>query len=63
MKENSVPQFHRPRPVPLAMRPKIETELQCQVDMGILEKVDTSDWAAPIVPVMKPTGEICFCGD
>ena len=63
VRENSVPQFHRPRPVPLAMRPNIETELQCQVDLGILEKVDISEWAAPIVPVMKPSGEIRLCGD
>ena len=63
VRENSVPQFHRPRPVPLAMRPKIETELQLQVDLGILEKVDISEWAALIVPVMKPSGEIRLCGD
>ena len=63
VRENSVPQFHHPRPVPLAMRLKIETELQCQVDLGILEKVDISEWAAPIVPVMKPSGEIHLCGD
>ena len=31
--------------------------------MGILEKVDTADWAAPIVPVTKPSGEIRLCGD
>ena len=63
VKENSIPKFHRPRPVPLAMKAKIETELQRQVDMGILEKVDTADWAAPIVPVTKPSGEIRLCGD
>ena len=63
VKENSVPQFHRPRPVPLALRPKIEAELQRQVELGILEKVDISEWAAPIVPVMKPSGEIRLCGD
>ena len=63
VRENSVPQFHRPRPVALAMRLKIETELQRQVDLGILEKVDISEWAVPIVPVMKPSGEICLCGD
>ena len=45
------------------MRPKIETELQCQVELGILEKVDISGWAAPIMPVMKPRVENCLCGD
>ena len=72
VKENSIPKFHWPRPVPLAMRAKIETELQHQVDMGIvpdiinfqksplvyiLEKIDTADCAAPIVPVTKPSGD------
>ena len=62
-KESSVPQFHCPRPVPLAMRTKIEAEIQRQVDLSILEKVDIAEWAAPIVPVIKPSGEICLCGD
>ena len=31
--------------------------------MGILEKVDTADWAAPTVAVTKPSGEIRLCGD
>ena len=43
------------------MKAKIETELQHQVDMGILEKVDTADWAAPIVSVTKPSEEIPLC--
>ena len=63
VKECSVPQFHRPRPVPLAMRTKIEAEIQHQVDLGILEKVDIAEWAAPIVPVIKPSGEIRLYGD
>ena len=51
VKENSIPQFYCPRPVPLAMRANIETELQYQLELGI----DTADWAAPIVPVTKPS--------
>ena len=45
------------------MRPKIEIELQRQVDLGILVKVDISELAAPVVPVIKPSGEIRLCGD
>ena len=29
----------------------------------MLEKTDTEDWAAPMVPVTKPSGEIRLCGD
>lgn len=31
--------------------------------MGILEKVDTSEWATPIVPVPKKNGKVRICGD
>ena len=40
------------------MRPKVEAELRCQLDLGILEKA----WAAPIVPMIKPSEEIHLCG-
>ena len=30
---------------------------------GILERVDSSDWKCPIVPIVKTSGEIRICGD
>ena len=30
---------------------------------GILERVTSSDWAAPVVPVPKESGRIRVCGD
>ena len=29
----------------------------------MLKKVETSDWATPIVPVSKPDGTVRICGD
>ena len=31
--------------------------------LGVIEHVSHSDWAAPIIPVIKSTGAIRICGD
>ena len=33
------------------------------VDMGVQQKIDYSDWAAPIVVVNKPNGKVRIYGD
>ena len=55
--------FYRPRPVPYAMRQKVELELERLERAGVIEPVQFSDWAAPIVPVVKTDGSIQICGD
>ena len=49
MKDNTRPVFHRPRPVPIAIKGALEDELKRLESVGIIEKVSHSDWAAPIV--------------
>lgn len=53
---SAMPKFHRPRPVPYALRPLVEQELDRLEKAGVLQRVDHSDWAAPIVTVPKKDG-------
>ena len=57
------PKFCKPRPVPFAVRQKVETELQCLQDESVIEPVQFSQWATPIVPVVKQDGTVRICGD
>ena len=55
--------FHKPRSVPYAIRSAIEQDLERLESSGIIEKVQYSDWVAPVVPVPKGDGGIRLCGD
>jgi hypothetical protein len=57
------PIFYKARTVPLALRQKVERELERLEKQGVIEPVQFSDWAAPIVPVEKRDGNIRICGD
>ena len=58
-----VPKFCKPRPIPFAIRDCIEQELERLEKAGVVERVASSDWAAPIVPVPKKDGRMRICGD
>ena len=57
------PRFCKPHPIPYALHARIEAELERLESQGIIEPVTTSEWAAPIVPVVKRDGTIQVCGD
>ena len=59
----ATPRFHKARSVPFALREKVEKELERLQQQGIIEPVQFSDWAAPIVPVVKSDGSVRICGD
>ncbi|CAG2213598.1 unnamed protein product [Mytilus edulis] len=63
MKDNVKPVFMKARPIPYALRPKVEQELDRLEEEGIITKVPTSEWATPIVPVVKKSGGVRICGD
>ena len=63
LKENATPVFQRARPVPYALRSAVEDELKRMENEGVLEPVEVSDWATPIVCVPKTDGSVRVCGD
>eukprot|EP00118_Oscarella_pearsei_P019665 m.210272 g.210272 ORF g.210272 m.210272 type:complete len:329 (+) comp39743_c0_seq9:1996-2982(+) len=63
LKDDASPRFYRPRSVPYAFRQKIGEDLERMEKVGILEKIPTSRWASPIVPIPKADGSLRICGD
>ncbi|XP_055913225.1 uncharacterized protein K02A2.6-like [Eupeodes corollae] len=57
------PIFWKPRALPFAWKPIVEQKLNEFCDSGMMEPVDNADWGTPIVPVMKPNGDLRICGD
>ena len=53
----------RPRPVPYILRSRVDQALEKLEVAGIIEPADFSEWAAPIVPVVKRDGTIRVCVD
>ena len=63
MTKDAQPKFFKPRPVPLALKAKVESELDRLTKAGVLEKVPYSQWVAPVVVVPKWEGGVRLCGD
>nr|XP_055038341.1 uncharacterized protein K02A2.6-like [Misgurnus anguillicaudatus] len=63
VKPDSQPRCLKARPVAYAIKPKVEAELERLVQAGVLRPVHTSEWATPIVPVLKKDGSLRLCGD
>ena len=59
----ATPKFCKARSVPFALQAGVEEELERLQKQGIIEPIQFSDWAAPIVPVVKSDGKIRICGD
>ena len=52
------PVFYKPRQVPHALKQKTEAELTNLEQKGILQPVKHSNWAAPVVPIIKTDGTL-----
>ena len=63
LKPDAVPKFHRPRPVPYALKDAVSRELRQLEERGVITRIERSDWAAPIVVVPKSDKSLRICGD
>lgn len=63
LKKDFRPVFCKPRPVPLAYKEKIETELERLEKEGVITPITNSQWGTPLVPVMKTDGNVRICAD
>lgn len=63
VKQNAIPKFLKARPVPYALKERIEKEIDRLVGEGVLKPVTFSAWATPVVPIVKRNGDIRLCGD
>lgn len=57
------PRFFRARPLPFAIKEKVEAELNRLEQTGVISRVNFSEWGTPIVPVLKKDGSVRLCGD
>ena len=60
----NVPKFIKARTIPFHYRKMVEIELDKMTEEGIIEPISHSEWAAPIVPVLKTDKKsMRICGD
>ena len=53
----------KPYHAPFALTQRISNETQRLIDLGNLEPVACSEWATPVIPVMKKNGQVRLCGN
>ncbi|XP_055605433.1 uncharacterized protein K02A2.6-like [Uranotaenia lowii] len=63
LKPDARPVFKPKRPVPFTSVAKVDVEIDRLEKFGIINAVDFSQWAAPIVVLRKPGGKVCMCAD
>ena len=55
---NAQPRYFKLRPVPYSLCDKVDKELEHLLKAGVMSPVQSSDWAAPIIPVVKSDGNM-----
>ncbi|XP_046744305.1 uncharacterized protein K02A2.6-like [Diprion similis] len=63
LKDNFKPIQLKPYHAPFALSKKITDEINRLVQAGNLEPVACSEWATPVIPVLKKNGQVRLCGN
>ena len=63
LRPEAKPVFKKARPVAYSLQSALNQELEYLQHEGILEPVESSDWATPLVVVPKTNGKLRVCGD
>lgn len=63
VKPEAQPKFHKARPVPYSKREYVNDALSTLEAEGVIERVDHSEWACPIVTPWKRSNQVRICGD
>ena len=63
IKDGGKPVYHKPRPLPFAMKDKVGKKLDEMERQGVISKINDSEWGTPLVPVIKANGDLRICGD
>lgn len=63
LKEGARPIYHKPRQLPFALKDKVKERLDEMEKLGVITKINDSEWGTPLVPVIKENGDLRICGD
>ena len=63
MKEGATPKFCKAHPVPYSLLDAVNEECDRLERQGIVEKIEFSEWATPMVHIPKSDGTTRSCGD
>lgn len=63
LKDEAKPVALKARHLPFALREKVEQEIDRLLGLSHIEQVGASEWATPIVPVIKADGSVRICGN
>jgi hypothetical protein len=63
VQNDATPIYCRPRPIPFALKERVKKEIDRLVEAKIYTPVTSSEWATPIVPVLKADGSVRLTAD